>query len=110
MGTTCFRAICGACETTDYPGHTLNLWGWGAEAASLASISSDSELFFGGGGGCTACGILAPQPGIEAMPSAGKAHRILTTRVSTPREVPTELEHLQRCRETGMLLGPFASH
>ena len=27
----------------DYPGHTLNLWGWGAEAASLASISSDSE-------------------------------------------------------------------
>ena len=66
--------------------------------------------FFGGGGSCTACGILAPQPGIEAMPSAGKAHRILTTRVSTPRQVPTELEHLQRCRETGMLLGPFASH
>ena len=43
VGTTCFRAICGACETTDSPGHTLNLWGRGAEAASLASISSDSE-------------------------------------------------------------------
>ena len=67
-----------------------------------------AKLFLGGC--CTACGILAPQPGIEAMPSAGKAHRILTTRVSTPREVPTELERLQRCRETGMLLGPSTSH
>ena len=43
MGTTGFRAIFGACETADLPGHTLNLWGWGAEAASFASISSDSE-------------------------------------------------------------------
>ena len=44
------------------------------------------------------------------MPSTGEAHRILTTIVSTPREVPTELEHLQRRCKAEMLLGPSTSH
>ena len=36
VGTTCFRAICGACETTDSPGHTLESLGTGCRGGKLS--------------------------------------------------------------------------